>query len=292
MFPVRVSDALRVFSYVFTRRAATLWLIVSVLVAFAGPFGTYASMRAPVRLAYWCLLLGGAVPMASLCRRFARPWLRGLGRWPRGFIVSAIFATLYAPLVYLVTRWLESRGLTTIVPIWVMWIATFLSSLTESAVWTLMNVSQTHLLPVDTPPTHARLLARLGPDHPGPILALSVRDHYVVVTTAEGQISLLMRFADAIAELDGVPGMQVHRSHWVAFAAVLSVMRTGGKTFLQLVDGRLVPVSRSYLGAVVGRWPAVPTNGTGLGGLHSSTALDDGPINPRSIGPAQDIPPV
>lgn len=289
---MRVSDVRRGFSYVFTPRAATLWLITSVLVSFAGPFGTYASMRAPVRLAYWCLLLGGAVPIASLCRRVARPWVRGLGRWVRGFIVSAIFATVYAPLVYGITFWLEARGLTTIVPICVMWIATFLSSLTESAGWTLMKGAPPQQTPADTTPTPARLLARLGPGHPGPILALSVRDHYVVVSTAQGETSLLMRFADAMAELDEVAGMQVHRSHWVAFAAVRGVARTRSKTFLQLVDGRLVPVSRSYLGAIAGRWPAVPTNGTGLGGTASSTARDDGPINPRSSGSVQDIPPV
>ena len=112
------------------------------------------------------------------------------------------------------------------------------------------------------------------------------------MTTAQGQTSLLMRFADAMAELDGVAGMQVHRSHWVAFAAVRGITRARGKTFLQLEDGRLVPVSRSYLDAVAERWPAVPLNGTGLGGVPSSTASDAGPINPRSSGSVQDIPPV
>lgn len=262
-----------------------------MLVSFAGPFGTYASMRAPVRLVYWGLVLGGAVPVASLCRRAARSWLIGSGRWWRALIVSALFATVYAPIVYLITFWLEARGLSTIVPIRVMWIAAFLSSVSESAIWLLMK----GVPPVPAPASNAvsaRLLGRLGAEHPGPILALSVRDHYVVVTTAQGQTSLLMRFADAMAELDGVAGMQVHRSHWVAFAAVRGVARAGGKTFLQLVDGRLVPVSRSYMEAVADRWPAVPMNGTGLGGTASSTARDDGPINPRSSGSVQDIPPV
>ncbi|MBI1219038.1 MAG: hypothetical protein GC186_10860 [Rhodobacteraceae bacterium] len=289
---MRVSDLRRGFRHVFTPRSATLWLIVSLLVSFAGPFGTYASMRAPVRLAYWGLLLGGAVPVASLCRRAARPWLIGLGRWGRGVSVSLIFATVYAPFVYLVTLWLEARGLTTIVPVWVMWIAAVLSSISESAIWMLMKGAPPPAPEPEPQPVSARLLARLGPDHPGPILALSVRDHYVVVTTAQGQASLLMRFADAMAELDGVAGMQIHRSHWVAFTAVHGVVRAQGKTFLQLVDGRRVPVSRSYIDAVVGRWPAVPLNGTGLGGSPSKTARAAGRINPRSNGSVQDIPPV
>jgi DNA-binding LytR/AlgR family response regulator len=75
---------------------------------------------------------------------------------------------------------------------------------------------------------------------------LSVRDHYVVVQTDRGQSTLLMRFADALGELDGIEGMRVHRSHWVAKTAVAGLERSGGKVHVRLQDGRLVPVSRSY----------------------------------------------
>nr|WP_255714076.1 LytTR family DNA-binding domain-containing protein [Pelagibacterium xiamenense] len=58
-----------------------------------------------------------------------------------------------------------------------------------------------------------------------------------------------MRLADAIAETDGVAGLQIHRSHWVAASAVAGLERRNGKTFVALRSGALLPVSRSYLAA-------------------------------------------
>ncbi|WP_247878916.1 LytTR family DNA-binding domain-containing protein [Azospirillum brasilense] len=93
----------------------------------------------------------------------------------------------------------------------------------------------------------ARLPARLGRD----LLALEMEDHYVRAHTAEGSDLILMRLRDAIAELAGLDGMQVHRSHWVAAAAVAGVERKpDGKLVLVLRDGRRVPVSRSHAAAV------------------------------------------
>ena len=95
-----------------------------------------------------------------------------------------------------------------------------------------------------------RLLQRLDQGKRGAVQHLSVRDHYVVVHTDHGQSTLLMRFADALAELDGLDGMRVHRSHWVARGAVTGQERIAGKLHLRLSDGKLVPVSRSYRDAL------------------------------------------
>ena len=59
-----------------------------------------------------------------------------------------------------------------------------------------------------------------------------------------------MRLNDAIAELDGVEGMRVHRSWWVAMDAVTGTLRRGRGTALLLSNGTEVPVSRSYADAV------------------------------------------
>ena len=67
-----------------------------------------------------------------------------------------------------------------------------------------------------------------------------------LVTTDAGRFSLLMRFADAMAELDGVDGVQVHRSYWVARKAVEGAVRRNGRHYVTLIDGSEVPVSRSY----------------------------------------------
>ena len=54
-----------------------------------------------------------------------------------------------------------------------------------------------------------------------------------------------MRFADAIRETDGVNGLQIHRSHWVALDAVAGTHRHNGRLFLAMQDGTRLPVSRS-----------------------------------------------
>ena len=96
-----------------------------------------------------------------------------------------------------------------------------------------------------------RLPAALGRD----VVYLKVRSHYVNVVTTAGSGALLMRFADAVADL-GDQGMQVHRSYWVARRHVLGIERRAERTVLLLTGGDEVPVSRTYLAVVREALPA------------------------------------
>jgi len=96
-----------------------------------------------------------------------------------------------------------------------------------------------------------RLPAALGRD----VVYLKVRSHYVHVVTTAGSKALLMRFADAVAELADL-GMQVHRSYWVARRHVVGMERRAERTVLLLSSGEEVPVSRTYLAAVREALPA------------------------------------
>ena len=86
-----------------------------------------------------------------------------------------------------------------------------------------------------------RLPARLGRD----LLCLKMEDHYVRAHTAKGSDLVLMPMKDAIAELAGVEGMQVHRSWWVAKAAVVQAVSEGRNISLRLSNGLDAPVSRA-----------------------------------------------
>jgi len=77
--------------------------------------------------------------------------------------------------------------------------------------------------------------------------AVSSEDHYLRVHTSLGEELILMRLADALRELDGGGGLQVHRSWWVAAAAVRDVKRQGGKVALVLPSGKQAPVSRTFM---------------------------------------------
>jgi hypothetical protein len=93
----------------------------------------------------------------------------------------------------------------------------------------------------------ARFLERLPPKlRGGEVWAVEAEDHYLRLHTSKGQDLILMRLADALAELDGLDGMQVHRSWWVAKGAVADIARADGRATLTLQDGSQVPVSRTY----------------------------------------------
>ena len=81
------------------------------------------------------------------------------------------------------------------------------------------------------------------------LVYLRVSGHYINVATAKGSCLVLMRFADAIAQLGDV-GMQVHRSYWVAFGHIIGVLRRDDRMLLRVTGGHEVPVSRTHLAAV------------------------------------------
>ena len=103
-----------------------------------------------------------------------------------------------------------------------------------------------HRLTTPRAPFLRRLPADAGR---GEIIYLTTKTHYIQVYTTAGRARLLLRFADAVAEL-GDLGMQVHRSYWVALDQVTDMVRRDNRTVLRLTGDHEVPVSRTYLKAV------------------------------------------
>ncbi|MDQ8029638.1 MAG: LytTR family DNA-binding domain-containing protein [Brevundimonas sp.] len=85
----------------------------------------------------------------------------------------------------------------------------------------------------------------------GAVVCLQMEDHYVRVHTTRGSALVLMRLSDAIGELQGTPGLQVHRSWWVAEAAVRGVDRSARAVRVHLSNGVIAPVSRPYVQALL-----------------------------------------
>lgn len=80
----------------------------------------------------------------------------------------------------------------------------------------------------------------------GSVLRVEAQEHYVRLITALETRMVLYRFNDIVSELSANEGMQVHRSHWVAFEAMERLLREHGRMWLELTDGTKVPVSRKY----------------------------------------------
>lgn len=81
----------------------------------------------------------------------------------------------------------------------------------------------------------------------GELICLQMDDHYLQVHTDKGSHLLLMRFKDALKQLDGYPGFQTHRSWWVSTNAVTATKREGRRLILRLNNNMEVPVSQTFL---------------------------------------------
>ena len=105
--------------------------------------------------------------------------------------------------------------------------------------------------PDTQPGVIARLPAHLGTD----IHALVAAEHYLRVVTARGEAMVLYRLGDAIRDMEvaGIPGIQTHRSYWIAQAAIAQHNRDGSRLTLITPTGLAVPVSRSYRQALKAR---------------------------------------
>ncbi len=96
-----------------------------------------------------------------------------------------------------------------------------------------------------------RLLDRLSPGlRDAEVFAVEAEDHYLRLHTSLGQHLILMRFRDALTELDTIEGAQTHRSWWVAKSAVQGAQRRDGRATLEIKGGSRAPVSRAYARAL------------------------------------------
>ncbi len=91
------------------------------------------------------------------------------------------------------------------------------------------------------PQIFSQLPAHLGKD----VIYLKSELHYLQVVTLLGEGLILFNLKDAINQINTViPGVQTHRSYWVADERVIDLIRKNGKTFLKTEGEHLVPVSR------------------------------------------------
>lgn len=105
------------------------------------------------------------------------------------------------------------------------------------------------VVPAPTEPGTRIFLSRLSRELDGDLIYVKTDGHYLTAHTTSGSCSILMRFADAVADL-GELGMRVHRSYWVARHHVIESTVRDNRVLLRLTGGYEVPVSRTYVPAV------------------------------------------
>lgn len=122
-----------------------------------------------------------------------------------------------------------------------------------------VTLHQVTLHPVRLPPPAPSrplpaVLARFDPPVKGRLLAVQAQEHYVRLITSEGAYCTLYRFGDALRDLEGLSGLQVHRSFWVADAGVAAVRNDRRGLRIVLRNGEQVPVSARHADLVQRRY--------------------------------------
>jgi hypothetical protein len=225
-------------------RSLIVTQVGGLFLALAGAFGSGQATIVP-RLIYWIVLMGlGWFWGVFVSRFFFRR-----SNWPRSLWMKAIasalvmgvpFSAVVAGVGVLV---FNERYTPSAIPL--LTASVIAVCLVMVTINVLVDQQMDGVTQASTEP--AKFLERLPLKLRGAeVWAVEAEDHYLRLHTSKGQDLILMRLSDAIAELEGIEGAQVHRSWWVAREAITEAVRGDGRATLTLKDGADVPVSRTY----------------------------------------------
>lgn len=241
---------------------AAFCVAAGIALGVLGPFGSFFNAGFVGRLLQWTLSSLAIAIVYGVALRAARPWARRhripAWAWVPAVIVVAAIPLAIGSRVVNVAVWpfLEKIG-------WLDWYGqTLLTSLPLTAIYLFLRVrlAGSGPTPLTAPPTppppdpdapappregEAPFLRRIPPKLGREIVCLVMEDHYVRAYTVLGSDLILLPLHKAIDELGGLDGMQVHRSWWVARAAVVGAVEDGRNVRLRLSNGLEAPVARS-----------------------------------------------
>jgi hypothetical protein len=228
-------------------RGLAITLTAGLFLTFSGAFNTG---EAPLlqRLIYWLPVMAAGYLWGSFVTRRLMVRARRLtdNVWLIGAAASMAMSIPFTLVVWVATRYVlgSDLGLSGI-PFLFLYV--WLVSAVLTAINLLVETRRTALTHAD--PAPPKFLERLPLKLRGAeIWAVEAEDHYLRLHTSKGQDLILLRLADAVDELQGIEGAQVHRSWWVARDAITDAKRGDGRATLTLKDGAEVPVSRTYAG--------------------------------------------
>ena len=243
--------------------------VMTTIATISGPFGTLEALTVLPRLFFWGVVIGLAATFGILLRVSARLYFPEEQKFKAEVVTTVAFTSLFGAILICwvsffanihhvnqyVPPWWKLIGYVSLITIALLALRTFVITMvneraqakSEETLQAVISEAQARVQNIeDTKPAEARLLQRLPEEERAPVLCLRSNDHMIDVYTEKGCFSLRMRLKDAIAEMEGVDGKCVHRSHWVARSAIVSAQKVGGYWRLHLSNGMEVPVSRKY----------------------------------------------
>ena len=245
------------FSYLFTPLTITLWFVTSVTTAIAGPFGTFQAFAIPHRFLFWMTIVAVGISASFFARRVASGVTSSENTLGHNAITTIIVTSVLTPVVWSIAAQGPRSDMVAMPTPAMLYFYVFLVVI--CVVILRRIVPPFHALfggkeASEGAPEHPlndmvqpRLANRLSATAQGQIIRLTVRDHFVEVVTTQGIETLRMRFGDAVNEMEPVQGICTHRSHWVVFDKVSGVVKNdSGKGFVEMINGDLIPISRTY----------------------------------------------
>ncbi len=226
--------------------------VVVVVLTLVGPFYTLTSLNFSARLVYWTLIaclnyLAGfcfSVYFGHLL--FSAGLSELVSRLVSGFI-SGIPITF---IVWNVNVYFYDFDMSESIGFFSLLLYCCVIAMAIGILFYMFSLETRDNEPFSDKPTvkssNPAFMRRLPAHLCKEILSLEAQDHYVNVTTKNGSALVLIRLADAIAELEGLEGLRIHRSHWVAADAISKTKRESGKLLVELTNGTSLPVSRTY----------------------------------------------
>lgn len=224
-----------------------IWAAITVVVAMAGPFGTFDALGFGGRLVYWGGVVAGSIALNAVFSRLVGE-LAIAGR----LAARLPFAVLLAGGVFLLNRVLFDgfHAIGTFV-----WLCSIVFVVAAGIEFIVLFLKDKNNIPEagNDPPTAPvdGFLRRVPFEKRGELIRLEAQDHYLNVVTTMGKSLILMRMADAEAELGEGVGLRVHRSHWVSLTGVVRHSRKDGRDALDMIDGSSIPISRANRSKVI-----------------------------------------
>jgi LytTr DNA-binding domain len=232
-------------------RQTQVWQIICiavVLFAVAGPFGLYAVLNFPARLAMWAIVgpfafVTGIAAFFLVSAYFPAGLAGGLFPGAISALIASFPVTLAAMLLdqfFVSVPLTSSRFAVDFINLapFVLALAYLLSRLPAARISAEARGAATG--------PSSMFIDKLKPEIGRRLLYISAQDHYLEVVTDAGRDLVLFRLSDAVAQLSGHDGAQIHRSHWVARRAVCGEERRAGKRLLVMPNGVRLPVSRTF----------------------------------------------
>jgi hypothetical protein len=218
----------------------------SVIAGLAGPFGTYAAMPVPLRLAYWSIVVFTTFWIGFPTSFTAANWVEARGipaRW--SIALGAAAATLPVALWLAI---LHAVMFSDPVPGEFFRLLPYVCAISLGSAYLFEAIERRDgpVAPGDAaasdPPDW---LDRLPPTLGRNLVLLQAQDHYLRAVTPLGETLLRGSIGEA-SEALGDLGVRVHRSWWVSRSAITACKYRGGAPVLILQTQHAVPVGRSF----------------------------------------------